>query len=63
MVMITTTEVERTPLGVKSRCIVERDRLLDVLGAIYRYVDKYKQVPNQWLEEVNDLLKRGKLEK
>ena len=47
---------EPGPLGLRPRHIHERLRLIEVLNAMIRYAQADKQIPNEWVEEVSDLV-------
>ena len=51
------TRKERSPLGLAPRNIVERARLNDIKNAVIRYFLENKEVPTEWIEEYNDLVK------
>ncbi len=47
---------EKPPLGLAPRFIWERERILEILAAIKRYVDGQRTVPWEWQVELGDLL-------
>ena len=48
------------PLGVPPRTIMEHHRIVDLLGALTRYVEagECSDVMSLWLDELNDLMAR-----
>jgi hypothetical protein len=48
--------INHEPLGLRPRCYAEMDRIVEILQAMYRYVSDGKEVPNEWLYELSDLL-------
>ena len=54
-------ELTKQPLGIEPKYIWETKRAQDLRDAIYRYVDKCCVIPVKWIEEYNDLVKRGAL--
>lgn len=50
------TTMQKPPLGLRPRFIVVKHRTLEILEAMIRYVQVGYQVPNEWREELNDLL-------
>lgn len=49
---------EKPPLGLKPRREHERERLLEILAAMTRYVEADKAVPLEWRAEMYELLQR-----
>jgi hypothetical protein len=45
---------ERPPLGLSPRNIHDAIRMTDILFAMRRYVDAGKQIPGEWLDELED---------
>jgi len=50
------TTMQKPPLGLRPRFIIVEHRTLEILEAMIRYVQVGYQVPNEWREELNDLL-------
>lgn len=50
----------KPPLGVAPRNIREWQRKLELIEAMYRYADKDKHIPMEWLEELAELNKKVK---
>jgi len=44
----------KPPLGLKPRYIAYAERKLEVLEAICRYVKDGKEVPKEWVDELNE---------
>jgi hypothetical protein len=51
---------DRPPLGLRPRFIADEDRLSEVEGAIVRYQDAGKPVPDEWFSEAQWLRHRLK---
>lgn len=49
---------ERPPLGLTPRFIRDEQRVDDIVAAIERFITARKEIPNEWLEEYNELVKR-----
>lgn len=51
---------EVPPLGLTPKdaweAICKRDRVFDILDAMHRYSDARKPIPNEWVEELGNLL-------
>lgn len=43
------------PLGLQPRYIHDRDRVLEILEAVRRYVLAGKKVPTEWIHELQEL--------
>lgn len=61
--MKTVAEMERTgpslkppPLGICPREIHRANRIGNIIGAIWRYVDADKRVPSDWVNELQQLI-------
>lgn len=52
---LTTSPVERPPLGLKPRSIHDKLRMLEILEAMHRYVKADKKMPYAWHEEYREL--------
>jgi len=48
--------LEKPPLGLKPKKYWQRDRYLDICGAISRYYNVGRKIPIEWIEEYNELL-------
>ncbi len=49
----------KPPLVVMPRKIWENDRQLNLLAAMARYVEEYIPIPQDWLQELNELNRRA----
>ena len=56
-------KAKKTPLGLTPRCIRNAERLDEINSAISRYVNSDYQlpIPNEWLDERNELIEKLKL--
>jgi hypothetical protein len=50
----------RPPLGLRPKCIVDGLRIKEISEAIERYTQANKEIPCEWLEEYNQLVKGKK---
>lgn len=50
---------ERSPLGLKPKYIHDEERLKAVQQAIHRYAIRTLEIPIEWVEEYNELLKNS----
>lgn len=48
----------KPPLGVKPRRIHDQGRLSDLFQAVLRYMTDGSPIPQEWIEEIDELLKR-----
>lgn len=48
--------IRKIPLGIEPRWVWETKRMVELKGAILRYLDENLVVPAYWLEEYNDLV-------
>jgi len=46
---------EQPPLGLTPRYIRTRDRALEIIEAIERYVRSGKAVPGEWIDELREV--------
>jgi hypothetical protein len=51
-------QYRKPPLGVKPRWLHEEQRLQDLGGAIYRYLNEQYPIKPEWIEEYNEIIKR-----
>ena len=51
------TKLVKPPVGLKSKYICDMDRLAAVRGAINRYFIARLEIPVEWVEEYNNLIK------
>lgn len=49
---------KKPPLGIMPRHTWETKRLLEIIRAIERYVAENVSIPNEWIEEYNELTAR-----
>lgn len=54
------SEVKRPTLGLKPRQIHNERRLDDIKAALIRYGENGLEIPIEWIEEYNDLIKKTK---
>jgi len=47
---------DKPPLGLVPRKIRENERLVEVKDAIIRYMDASKPIPQEWIDELNELM-------
>lgn len=50
----------KPPLGLKPRNIFEEERIHEIFQAMMRYKQAHKEIPEEWIEEFNDLIRRSK---
>ena len=48
----------KPPLGVMPRNLHDEARLKELLEAVLRYLDAKRKINPEWIQEINDLLKR-----
>ncbi len=53
-----TEKVEKPPLGVKPRHIVDSERERELSAAFYRYLKARVPPPPEWMEEYNEIYER-----
>ena len=53
--------MNKPPLGLKPRFIVEQARIGEIRMAMNRYIDEFKVIPLDWIFEYNDLASRQKI--
>jgi len=46
---------EKLIFGVRPRLLLDADRMLELLEAMTRYADAGKSIPQEWLEELEEL--------
>ena len=46
----------RPPIGVKPRRINDMERISELFGAVERYMEASTKFPNEWLDEIYDIL-------
>lgn len=49
--------MEKPPAGVAPRCLVMEDRLDKLDAAIRRYLEARCVIPEEWVEERNEIIK------
>lgn len=50
----------KPPLGLKPRNIFEEERIHEIFQAMMRYRQSHQEIPEEWIEEFNDLMRRSK---
>ena len=53
-------KINKPPMGLRPRFIIDEERLKEVKSAIIRYLDAQILVPVEWLKEYNELIKKNK---
>lgn len=51
------TKRGRPPLGLKPKHIHDEERMMAIREAIKRYVEAKKQIPLEWVNEYNELVR------
>lgn len=46
----------RPPIGVKPRRINDLERIRNLFGAVERYMEASTNIPDEWLDEIYDIL-------
>lgn len=49
---------DKPPMGIVPRCIVERNRAEEIADAVSRYAKAKREIPQEWIDEYNELIKR-----
>jgi len=49
---------KKPPLGIIPKEFWEGQRLTELMGAISRYYSDYREIPIEWIEEYNELIKK-----
>lgn len=47
--------VNKPPLGIKPKCVLEEERKIEILGGMIRYVNHNTNIPNSWIRELIEL--------
>ncbi len=47
---------KKPPIGLRPKSVVARDRVVEILDAMKRYVEAGKGVPDDWREELDGWL-------
>lgn len=53
------TQYKKPPLGLRPKKFWNEERVNNIIQAINRYVCANKQIPVEWVEEYNELIKGG----
>ena len=48
--------IKRPPLGVMPLYIWNKKRVLEIAEAITRYAEAFQQIPQEWIDEYNNLV-------
>ena len=48
--------IKRSPLGVMPLYIWNKKRVLEIAEAITRYAEAFQQIPQEWIDEYNNLV-------
>ena len=51
-------KIKKPPLGLRPKFVVAAERLKEISEAVKRYVDAGVDVPDEWLEEWEELAER-----
>ena len=54
-------EIVKTPIGLRPKWIIDKERLNEVRSAIVRYYDAELKIPIEWIEEYNQLIDSTKV--
>lgn len=49
---------KKPPLGVMPKYVHDQHRLSDLFQAVLRYMTSGSKIPQEWIEEINELLTR-----
>jgi hypothetical protein len=49
----------KPPLGIVTKHIWDCERIVALKGAMVRYIEASREIPSEWVEEYNELIKRG----
>lgn len=47
----------KPPIGLMPKFLWDSERLADIISAINRYLQAEKEIPLEWINEYNDLIK------
>ena len=50
----------KPPLGLRPKPVADRDRAIEIIEAMHRYVVNYKPVPIEWIDELKTISECGK---
>jgi hypothetical protein len=50
--------MEKNPIGLSPRFVHDENRLLEIRGAIERYLGAWLPIPTEWWEEYDEIVKR-----
>lgn len=53
--------ITRPPLGIKPRALHNRERVLELLSAMHRYIDYGRGISLDWMTELWEILRLNKL--
>ena len=51
-------KVEKPPIGLVPKFVRDKERYLEVCGAISRYYEEGLEIPIGWVEEYNELINK-----
>jgi hypothetical protein len=51
---------ERTPVGLRPKWVWEAKRIGEIAEAIGRYIEAGKDIPLDWIDEYNELVRKVK---
>lgn len=49
---------KKPPLGITPRFILDEERRNEIIDAMNRYVDRNKRIPQEWLDQLNEISER-----
>lgn len=55
--------INKPPLGLRSRLVVESLRIQEILEAMQRYNNALVPIPKEWIQELEELNERQRLSK
>ena len=48
-------KIRKPPIGLRPKKISNKDRKIEILEAMIRYVNGFKKIPAEWVDELIDL--------
>ena len=55
------TENLKPPLGLMPKLFWDNERIADITNAVNRYMQEQQEIPIEWIEEYNNLVKKNKV--
>ena len=53
-------QIKRAPIGLVPKHIHDSKRIREITNAIYRYLESAEEIPIQWIDEYNNIVKNIK---